>query len=66
MGGGGGGIKNDEQISNTTNRKALLHVSPLTKDDVSAQELLKNSTHVAVKYSYSLQHVQCMCTSRGL
>ena len=30
--GGGGGIKNDEQMSNTTNRKALLHVSPLSRE----------------------------------
>ena len=27
-----GGIKSDEQMSNTTNRKALLHVSPLTRE----------------------------------
>ena len=32
---------------------------------MSAYELFKNFTHVAVKYSYSLKHVQCMCTSRG-
>ena len=29
---GGGDIKSDEQMSNTTNRKALLHVSPLIRE----------------------------------
>ena len=27
-----GGIKNDEQMSNMTNRKALSHTSPLTRE----------------------------------
>ena len=27
-----GGIKNDEQMSNMTNRKALSHASPLTRE----------------------------------
>ena len=63
-GGGGGEIKNDEQMSNTTNRKAFMaHFSTNQRKMMWVCRILKT---LHILYSYSLQHLQCMCTSRGL